>query len=140
MGGHGNPNVDHHRGSALQLLGDVDLEAGPQVEPSDEETLDGALGLGEAGDHSLGAVGEGADVGVGVEGAEEADDESLGGGIGEGVGVEDDEAGDGGGGEAGGEEVNDEDAGGDEEGAAGGVEVATVVGGEVGGDLRGTRV
>lgn len=66
-------------------------------------------------------IGEGTDVDVPVEGAENSDDEGLGGGLGEGVGGEDEEASDGGGREPGIEEVDNEDSGSDEEGVARGV-------------------
>lgn len=122
-GAHRNPNIYNLRGFLLEVSGDEDVESGPEVEAADEEALHDALGLGEPGDHGVGAIGEGEDGdqgGVGL-GAEEAGDEGLGGCVGEAVGVEDEEGGHGGGDAAGGEEVGDEDAGGDEEGGAAGV-------------------
>lgn len=80
-------------------------------------------------------VGEGADADAAVKGPENPDDEGLGGCLGEGVGGEDEEGGDGGGREAGGEEVDDEDAGGDEEGLTRGVEGEALGDGDVSGDL-----
>lgn len=65
------------------------MEPRPEVQPPDPQALHGPLGLGEAGDHGVRLVGEGADADVAVEGAENPDDEGLGGGLGEGVGGED---------------------------------------------------
>lgn len=116
------------------------MEPGPEVEAADEEALHDALGLGKGGDHRVGAVGEGADVGRGAVGAENADGKGLGGGVGEGVGVEDEEAGDARGGELGGEEIDDEDPRRDEEDGAAGVEGLALVGGEIEGELGGAGI
>lgn len=128
---HRNPNVDNHGRVPLELVGHVDVEPGPDVELFDVEALHGALGLGEGGDHGVGAVGEGEDGEGAVE--EEANGEGVGGGLGEGMGGGDDEGGHEGGGEAAGEEVDGEDAGGDEEGGVGSVKGESVLGGKVGG-------
>lgn len=56
---HRNPNVDNHRRVPLELVGHVDVEPGPDMELLDVEALHGALGLGEGGDHGVGAVREG---------------------------------------------------------------------------------
>lgn len=65
------------------------MEPGPEVEAAEEEALEGALGLGEARDHGVGAVGESVDGGGAGDGAEDAGDEGLGGGVGKAVGIED---------------------------------------------------
>lgn len=113
----------------------MDLEPRPEVEALEVKAFHGALGLGEAGDHRVRLVGESSDVEVSVGGPEDADDEGFGGGLGEGVSVEDDEAGDERRRELVGQEIDDEDARGDEEDGVGGVEREAVVSGEFGGNF-----
>lgn len=96
---HGDADIDNIRWGALQVRGGEDVEAGPEVETADVEALHGALGLGEAGDHGVGAVGEGVD-GEKMALAEEAGDEGVRGGIRGAVGGEEEEGPDSGGVEA----------------------------------------
>lgn len=105
------------------------------MEALEVKAFHGALGLGEAGDHRVRLVGESSDVEVSVGGPEDADDEGFGGGLGEGVSVEDDEAGDERRRELVGQEIDDEDARGDEEDGVGGIEREAVVSGKFGGDF-----
>jgi len=121
---HGDADVDHVRRGALQVCGGEDVEAGPEMETPDVEALHGTLGLGETGDHGVGAVREGVD-GEKMALAEEAGDEGVRGGIGGAVGGEEEEGPDVGGVEAGGEEVGGESAGGEEEGGARGIKGGT---------------
>lgn len=134
---HGHPDVQDLGWGTLEVSRDEDVEPRPEVEAADKEGLHNALGLGEAGDHRLGPIGEGMDGGRGGVVPEDAGDEGLGRGVGEAMSVEHDKGGNGGWGDAGGEEVGYEDAGSDEEGSAGGVESSAVVRGEVAGDIRG---
>lgn len=113
----------------------MDLESRPEVEALEVKAFHGALGFGEAGDHRVRLVGESSDVEVSVGGPEDADDEGFGGGLGERVSVEDDEAGDERRRELVGQEIHDEDARGDEEDGVGGVEREAVVSGKFGGDF-----
>lgn len=133
---HGDADVDDLRRGALEVGRGEDVEAGPEVEAPDVEALHGALGLGEAGDHGVGAVGEGVDGEEAVL-AQEAGDEGVGGGVGGAVRGEEEERLDAGGQEVGGEEVGGENARGEEERDAlpGGVERAAVAGGDVGGHV-----
>jgi hypothetical protein len=131
---HGDADVDDLGRGALEVSGSKKVEAGPKVEASNVEALHSALRLGEAGDHGMGAIGEGINREEVVV-AEEASHEGVGGGVGGAVGGEEEEGADAGGEEAGGEEVGDEGAGGEEERGAGGVEGDAVVGGEVGGHV-----
>uniref|UniRef100_A0A0D3FCK5 Uncharacterized protein n=1 Tax=Oryza barthii TaxID=65489 RepID=A0A0D3FCK5_9ORYZ len=114
---HGDADVDDLGRGALEVSGSKKVEAGPKVEASNVEALHSALRLGEAGDHGMGAIGEGINR-----------EEVV-------VAEEEEEGADVGGEEAGGEEVGDEGAGGEEERGAGGVEGDAVVGGEVGGHV-----
>jgi len=131
---HGDADVDHVRRGALQVCGGEDVEAGPEMEAPDVEALHGTLGLGETGDHGVGAVREGVD-GEKMALAEEAGDEGVRGGIGGAVGGEEEEGPDVGGVEAGGEEVGGESARGEEEGGARGIKGGALLGGEVGGHV-----
>lgn len=56
---HGNANVYDVRRGAFQVGCGENVEAGPEVEAADVEALHGTLGLGETGDHGMGAIGEG---------------------------------------------------------------------------------
>lgn len=133
---HGDADVDDLRRGALEVGGGEDVEARPEVEAADVEALHGALGLGEAGDHGVGAVGEGVDGEEAVL-AQEAGDEGVCGDVGGAVGGEEEQGPDAGGEEVGGEEVGGEHARGEEERRAlpGGVERAAVGGGDVGGHV-----
>jgi len=84
---HGNANVYDVRRGAFQVGCGENVEAGPEVEAAHVEALHGTLGLGETGDHGMGAVGEGVN-GEKIALTEEAGDEGVGGGIGGAVGGE----------------------------------------------------
>lgn len=110
------------------------------MEFAEIKALEDTLGFSEAGNHGLGAVGEGSNVERAIRGAQNPNDESLRGGIGKRMGVEEEDSGDGGGGEAAGEQIDDENASGDVGDASGGVEGEAVVKGEVGGDGGEARI
>lgn len=83
------------------------MEARPEVKPPHVQALHDPFSLSEPGDHGLRMVGESTNVSVAGDRSQDAGDEGLRGGIGEAVGVEDEETGNGGGRDAGGEEVGD---------------------------------
>ena len=99
------------------------------------QTLHDPLGLREPRNHRVRLIGEGPNVGIAVQGPKDSDDESLCGGLGERMGGEDNQSGDGRGGDFGVEEVDNENSRRNEEDGAGGVEREALVSGEFGRDI-----
>lgn len=110
------------------------------MEFAEKKALEDALSFSEAGNHGLGAVGEGPNVESAIGRAQNPNDESLRGSIGKRMGVKEEDSGDGGGGEAASEQIDDENPSSDEEDAPGGIEGKAVVRGEVGGDGGEARI
>lgn len=110
------------------------------MEFTQKKALEEALGLGEAGNHGLGAVGEGSNIERTIRGSQNPNDESLCRSIGKRMDIEKDDSGNGGGREAASEQIDDENPSGDEADASGGVEGETVVRGEVSSDRGEARI
>lgn len=116
------------------MLRNIHLKSRPQMEFTEEKALEDALSFSEAGNHGVGAVGEGSNVERPIGRPQNPNDESLRGSIGKRMGVDENDSGNGGGGEAASEQIDDENPNGDEKDASGGVEREAVVSGEVSGD------